>query len=174
MKTINRDTNSYTQGFEIADGILYESGGQIGRSLIRKVNLKTGAVIKSVETDKNLFAEGLTVLNDKVYQLTWQNGVCLIYDKDLNLIKKTGFKTTNGEGWGLCNNGKSLIVSDGSNKLSFLNPLFIEVAVKLKLLNLNFPGPKSNDFSSSYSTIEFRILSVSTFKSNLKSRNNLL
>jgi glutamine cyclotransferase len=126
-KTITRDTNSYTQGFEIADGILYESGGQIGRSLIRKVNPKTGAVIKSVETDKNLFAEGLTVLNDKVYQLTWQNGVCLIYDKDLNLIKKTGFKSTNGQGWGLCNNGKSLIVSDGSNKLSFLNPETLEI-----------------------------------------------
>ena len=128
MKTINRDTNSYTQGFEIADGILFESGGQIGRSLIRKVNPKTGAVIKSVETDKNLFAEGLTVLNDKVYQLTWQNGVCLIYDKDLNLIKKTGFKSTNnGEGWGLCNDGKSLILSDGSNKLSFLNSVTLEV-----------------------------------------------
>jgi glutaminyl-peptide cyclotransferase len=132
-KTISRDTNSYTQGFEIADGILYESGGQIGRSLIRKVNPKTGAVIKSIETDKNLFAEGLTILNDKVYQLTWQNGVCLIYDKDLNLLKKTGFKSTNGEGWGLCNDGKSLIISDGSNILSYLNPETLEIEKKLSV-----------------------------------------
>lgn len=137
-KTISRDTNSYTQGFEIADGILYESGGQIGRSLIRKVNPKTGAVIKSVETSKELFAEGLTVLNDKVYQLTWQNRVCLIYDKDLNLIKKTSFKSSNGEGWGLCNDGKSLIVSDGSNKLSYLNPETLEIEKEVSV----YAGPK--------------------------------
>jgi|JI7StandDraft_1071085.scaffolds.fasta_scaffold03866_4 glutamine cyclotransferase len=137
-KTISRDTNSYTQGFELADGILYESGGQIGRSLIRKVNPKTGIVIKSVDTDKSLFAEGLTILNDKVYQLTWQNGVCLIYDKDLNLIKKTSFKSSNGEGWGLCNDGKSLIVSDGSNKLSYLNPETLEIEKKVSV----YAGPK--------------------------------
>jgi glutaminyl-peptide cyclotransferase len=116
------DKKAYTQGFEIFSGVLYESGGQKGESLVRKVNLQTGQVIKSVDVDKSLFAEGLTILNDKIYQLTWQDGLCLIYDLELNLLKKTSFRSSNGEGWGLCNDGKSLIVSDGSNKLTYLNP----------------------------------------------------
>lgn len=122
INTKPHEKKSYTQGFEIFNGILYESGGQIGESLIRKVNLKTGDVLKSVDVDKSLFAEGMTILNDKIYQLTWKDGVCLIYDMELNLLKKTTFRSSNGEGWGLCNDGKSLIVSDGSNKLTFLNP----------------------------------------------------
>lgn len=122
INTRPHDKKSYTQGFEIHQGILYESGGQKGESLIRKVNLKTGEVIKNVDVDKNLFAEGLTILNGKIYQLTWQEGVCLIYDMDLNLLNKLPFRSSNGEGWGLTNDGKSLILSDGSNKLTYLNP----------------------------------------------------
>lgn len=122
LNTIPRDPKSYTQGFEILNGVLFESGGQKGESLIRKVDPKNGDVIKNVDVDKSLFAEGLTILNDKIYQLTWQDGVCLIYDLDLNLLKKTSFRSSNSEGWGICNDGKSLIVSDGSNKLSYLNP----------------------------------------------------
>ncbi len=122
LSTINRDIDAYTQGFEISDGILYESGGQFGLSLIRKVNPANGVVLKTEKISGELFGEGLTVLNDKVYQLTWQNGICLIYDKNLQLLKQTGFKSSNGEGWGLCNDGKSLILSDGTNRLMWLNP----------------------------------------------------
>lgn len=121
-QVINRDTEAYTQGLEIHNGILYESGGQTGQSLIRKVNPNNAQVLKKIKLDGELFAEGLTILNDKVYQLTWQNGICLIYDLELNQLKKINFKSSNGEGWGLCHDGKSLIISDGSNKLTYVNP----------------------------------------------------
>ncbi len=113
------DPKSYTQGLEIEDGVLYESGGQYGESLIRKVNIKTGAVIESKPIGKEFFTEGLTVLNDKVYQLTWKENVCFVYDKKLNLLDKKNFT---GEGWGICNDGKSLIISNGSNRLTYVNP----------------------------------------------------
>ena len=61
-------------------------------------------------------------MNDKVYQLTWKEGQCIIYDEDLKEIKKIGFRSTTGEGWGICNDGVSLILSDGSHKLTYLNP----------------------------------------------------
>ena len=122
LSVIPHDSKSYTQGLEISDGILYESGGQYKESLVRKVNPLTGQVIKNVALANEVFAEGLTVLNDKVYQITWQEGICYIYDKDLNQLNKTGFRSTNDQGWGLTNDGKSLIVSDGSHKLTFLNP----------------------------------------------------
>lgn len=120
--SVSHDTRSYTQGLEVLNGILYESAGQYGESTIRKVNPTSGVVIKSVSLAKEYFGEGLTVLNGKVYQLTWKEGICFVYDKDLNLLKKTNFRSANGEGWGVCNNGKSLIISDGSNKLTYINP----------------------------------------------------
>lgn len=121
-QTINRDIESYTQGLEMYNGILYESGGQLGQSLIRKVDPKSAKVLKKVNVASELFAEGLTVFKDKVYQLTWQNGICLVYDLDLNLINKINFKTPNGEGWGLCHDNTSMIISDGSNRIMYVNP----------------------------------------------------
>lgn len=126
-QTVNRDIESFTQGLEMHDGILYESGGQLNGSLIRKVDPKSAKVLKKVSLSGDLFGEGLTIMNDKVYQLTWQNGVCLIYDLDLNLLKKTSFKSSNGEGWGICHDGKYLIISDGTNKLSYINPETFEI-----------------------------------------------
>ncbi len=123
VRKIPHDAKSYTQGLEFHNGVLYESGGQYGESLIRKVNPTTGAVIKSVDVPKEFFAEGLTILDGKVYQLTWQEGIMMIYDGELNLISKSGFKSATGEGWGMCNDGKSLIISDGSNKLTWVNPV---------------------------------------------------
>jgi glutamine cyclotransferase len=122
VTTIPHDSKSYTQGLEMSGNILYESGGQYQISSVRKVNPKTGAVIKSVDLPKDVFAEGLTILDGKVYQITWKEGTCFIYDQDLKQLKKTTFRSTNGEGWGLTNDGKSLIVSDGSHRLTYLNP----------------------------------------------------
>ena len=122
LANIPHDSKSYTQGFEISGGMLYESAGQYNESTIRKLNYKTGKIIKSVLLAGEYFAEGLTIMQGKVYQLTWKEATCFIYDQDLNLVKKTSFRSTNGEGWGICNDGKSLIISDGSNKLTYLNP----------------------------------------------------
>ncbi len=126
-QTINRDIESYTQGLEIYNGILYESGGQFGQSLIRKVDPKSAKVLKKVNVASEYFGEGLTIFNDKVYQLTWQNGICLVYDLELNLLNKINFKTPNGEGWGLCHDNTNLILSDGSNRLHYVNPETFEI-----------------------------------------------
>ncbi|MBT8273790.1 MAG: glutaminyl-peptide cyclotransferase, partial [Bacteroidia bacterium] len=74
------DINSYTQGLEFYNGELYESTGQLGQSKLRKVDYKTGEVQRNVDLSKDIFGEGLTVLNDKVYQLTWQAGMGFVYD----------------------------------------------------------------------------------------------
>lgn len=122
VRKMSHDPRAYTQGLEWHNGFLYESGGQYGQSLIRKVHPGTGEVMKSVDVPQEFFAEGLTVLNGKVYQLTWQEGIMIIYDENLNLISKSGFRSATGEGWGMCNDGENIIISDGSNKLTWVDP----------------------------------------------------
>lgn len=122
IRKIAKDGKAYTQGLELYKGVLYESGGQYGESLLRKINPTTGQVIKTVELDKKYFAEGLTIFKDKLYVLTWKEHEILIFDLDLNLLDKKPLNTTTGEGWGICNDGTSLIISDGSHKLNFVNP----------------------------------------------------
>jgi glutaminyl-peptide cyclotransferase len=139
IQTITHDAKSYTQGFEIYNNIMYESSGQYSASSIRKVNLKTGQLINEKKLDPSFFAEGLTVLIGKVYQLTWKEGQCIIYDEDLKEIKKIGFRSTNGEGWGICNDGVSLIISDGSNKLSYINPETFAVEKVMEIYAGNTP-----------------------------------
>lgn len=115
------DINSYTQGLEFHNGELYESTGQYGQSKLRKVNYKTAEVLKNVNLTNQYFGEGLTILNDKLYQLTWRENTGFIYD--VNTFEKTGtFKYGKSkEGWGLCNDGTSLYKSDGTDKIYMLN-----------------------------------------------------
>lgn len=122
INTYPHDPKAYTQGLEYHDGYLYESTGRKGTSSIRKVDIKTGKVLQKVDLDSQYFGEGITIFNDKIYQLTWQAGLGFIYD--LKSFKKEGsFKYHNSlEGWGLTHNGKELIKSDGSDKIWFLDP----------------------------------------------------
>lgn len=116
------DITSYTQGLEFYEGQLYESTGQYKESKLRHVDYKTGAVIKNVDLADAFFGEGLTVLNDKIYQLTWQAGTGFVYD--VNTFEKlSSFKYGNSkEGWGICNDGKKLYKSDGTETIWILNP----------------------------------------------------
>ncbi len=115
------DIKSYTQGLEFHDGELYESSGQYGESKLRKVNYKTGEILKNINLTNQYFGEGLTILNDKLYQLTWRENTGFIYD--VNTLEKTGtFKYGKSkEGWGLCNDGTSLYKSDGTDKIYTLD-----------------------------------------------------
>lgn len=115
-------TDAYTQGLEFYNGQLYESTGQYGSSSLRKVDLETGEVLQKIDIPSNYFAEGITILNDRIYQLTWKEGVGFIYD--LESFEKTGeFQYDQSEeGWGLTNDGEILYKSDGSEKIWFLNP----------------------------------------------------
>jgi glutamine cyclotransferase len=125
FKIINEfphDITSYTQGLEFYNGELYESTGQRGESKLRKVEYKTGKVLKNVDLDKAYFGEGLTILNDNIYQLTWQSGTGFVYDVN-TLKKKSSFKYSKSkEGWGICNDKKMLYKSDGTDKIWTLNP----------------------------------------------------
>lgn len=116
------DITSYTQGLEFYNGDLYESTGQYGKSKLRKVDYKTGQVLKNINLGSQYFGEGLTIINNNLYQLTWKEGIGFIYDIDT--FEKTGSFNygKSKEGWGLCNDGKVIYKTDGTNKVWKLNP----------------------------------------------------
>lgn len=116
------DTGAYTQGLEFHQDTLYEGTGKNGRSFLRKLDYKTGKVYEQVDLDKTYFGEGITILNNKIYQLTWKSGLGFIYDLD-SFKKLDNFQYGESrEGWGLTNDGKKLFKSDGTEKIWFLNP----------------------------------------------------
>ena len=114
---------SFTQGLAFDSGILYEGTGdpdQTGATIIAEVGLKSGQIYRKSGLPAPYFGEGITILGDDLYQLTWKNQKCLVYDKKTFASKKEF--TYTGEGWGLCNDGKNLIMSDGSQRLYFRDP----------------------------------------------------
>lgn len=121
VNTYPHDKNAYTQGLEFHNGFLYETTGQRGQSVLRKVAIKTGKVLQETKLDDKYFGEGMTILNNKVHWLTWQASRGFTYD--LETFKQEGeFEYTwSKEGWGLTNNGKDLIKSDGTHRLYFLD-----------------------------------------------------
>lgn len=116
------DITSYTQGLEFKNDTLYESTGQYGESKLRKIDYKTAKVIKNKPLAKQYFGEGLTLLNSKIYQLTWRENTGFVYD--LNTFEKLSSFTygKSKEGWGLCNDGEKLYKSDGSENIWILDP----------------------------------------------------
>ena len=122
INTYPHDKNAYTQGLEYKNGYLYETTGRRGESTLRKVDIKTGEVLQKIDLAKEYFGEGMTIVNDKVYWLTWQARKGFIYD--LETFKQIGsfeYDKSN-EGWGLTHNDTEIIKSDGTNKIWFLNP----------------------------------------------------
>ena len=122
VNTYAHDITSYTQGLEFYKGDLYESTGQYGESKLRKLDYKNGTVLKNVDLSASYFGEGLSVLNDKIYQLTWKEGRGLVYDANSFEQIETFNYGQSKEGWGLCNDGQKFYKSDGSEYLWFLNP----------------------------------------------------
>ena len=137
------DKNAYTQGLEFYNNQLYESTGLNGKSTLRKSDYKSGEILNIVKLDYEYFGEGLTIINDKIYQLTWKNNIGFIYDLDFNKIGNFDYGKSK-EGWGLCNDGSFIYKSDGTNKIWILDPetleeiRFIEVLTnKSKIKNIN-------------------------------------
>jgi len=121
INTYPHDTSFYTQGLTFYNGELYEGTGlDEGKSKLMKMDLKTGKPIQKVDLDPKLFGEGVAILRDTVYQLTWKNRLVLVYTlKDLKKVKE--FRNEY-DGWGLTTDGKELIATDGSSNLYFYNP----------------------------------------------------
>lgn len=140
------DPDAFTQGLCFYKGELYESTGQYGSSSLRRVEWRTGKVQQQKSVANEFFAEGMTILNNKIYQLTWREQTGFVYD--LASLKQIRTFSYYGEGWGLTNDSAELIMSDGSNILRFIEPEEFRVAktlyvtyqvggVKRPLSNLN-------------------------------------
>lgn len=124
VKTYPHDPKAFTQGLEFHDGSLYEgTGGKDGDdffSSLRKVDYATGKVLQKYDIPREYFGEGITILGDKIYQLTWRQMTAFEYDvKDFKLLRELRYS---GEGWGLTNDGTNLIMSDGTHVIRFVNP----------------------------------------------------
>lgn len=141
INTYPHDETSYTQGLEFNKNILFESTGLRGKSKIRSLNYKTGEIINEIKLNDKYFGEGLTIMNNKIYQLTWQEDIGFVYDIDLTKVESSFSYDESVEGWGLCNNGEIFYKSDGTNKIWLLdsNDLkemdYIEVMTNKKSIN---------------------------------------
>ncbi len=143
VHTFPHDPGAYTQGLVFRDGKLLESTGQVGHSSLRRVELETGKVLQKVDVDAPYFAEGITLLKGKIYQLTWQHGLGFIYDAWT--FQKLGEFNYQGEGWGLANDGQFLILSDGSNRIRFLDPANFEVRKTIAVVDGRAPVNELNE-----------------------------
>ncbi|MBX3083670.1 MAG: glutaminyl-peptide cyclotransferase [Anaerolineae bacterium] len=129
------DAACYTQGLLPYNGVFYESCGQYGKSALRKVDPKTGAVLKNIDIPAEYFAEGLALVGNRLIQLTWKEQVAFVYDVDT--FDKVGEFKYEGEGWGLCYDGDKLYMSNGSDNLYVRDPqtFQLERTIPVKLLD---------------------------------------
>jgi glutamine cyclotransferase len=142
--TWEHDIKAFTEGLLIHDGILYESTGHEKQSWIGVVDINTGKTDKKVVLDDKYFGEGICILNNKVYQLTYTTKVGFVYD--LKTFKKLReFTIPTKEGWGMTHDGHHLIMSDGTDKLTYLDTTSLTVAKTLPVTDVNGPVQKLNE-----------------------------
>jgi glutaminyl-peptide cyclotransferase len=120
LRKIPHSVESFTQGLIYHNGYFFESTGLRGESTLQKIDPMTGKVLKKVKIADRFFAEGIAIFKSKIYLLTWVSNTCLVYD--INTFEEIQSFSYYGEGWGLASDGTSLIMSDGSNMLRFMNP----------------------------------------------------
>lgn len=146
VEVINRyphDSNCYTQGLVYRNGFLFESCGLYGQSNFRKLELESGEVLQERALDAQYFAEGLIELDGLLYLLTWKEGTAFIYNSET--FESVGQFSYSTEGWGLTTDGTALIMSDGSNKLSWLDPQSGFVAKEVHVTRDGFPIQNLNE-----------------------------
>lgn len=132
VATYPHSTDAFCQGLEITpEGTLYEGTGLRGQSMLRKVDLATGKVLQQSSLAPDYFGEGITVWGDRIYQLTWESRVGFIYDRET--FKPLGQFRYSGEGWGLTHDDESLIMSDGTSTIRFLDPKTLKVTRRIRV-----------------------------------------
>jgi len=121
LNNFSHNSDAYTQGLVMHEGSLYEGTGQYEESILAEVKLSNGSYDRKIDLPDEFFGEGVCVLGDKIYQLTWQSQTCFIYDLNtFELLDEFSYKSK--EGWGLTTDGEYLIMSDGTNILTYINP----------------------------------------------------
>jgi glutaminyl-peptide cyclotransferase len=121
VRTYPHDPNAFTQGLQFVDGVLYEGTGLNGRSSIRKVKFETGEVLQRRDVPAQYFGEGITLWKTDLIELTWKSEVAFVYDSATFQPRRTHQYV--GEGWGLTHDAVNLIMSDGSDRLRFIDPV---------------------------------------------------
>ncbi len=144
VKEYPHDPKAFTEGLEYHDGVLYESTGEYGSSDIRKVDLNTGKVLVAHKMEDRYFGEGLTILNGKLYQLTYREGKGFIYNIS-TLKQEATFSFSAPEGWGMTSNGAQLIFDDGTNVLHFIDPVTFKEVKRLSVTDERGPVNQINE-----------------------------
>jgi len=143
IHTYPHDQAAFTQGLIYLDGHLYESTGLKGQSSLREEELETGKIIAFHDVPGQYFAEGLTEWGDTLIQLTWQSHIALVYDRaSFHLLRTFPY---DGEGWGLTEDGKSLILSDGTATLRFLDPVTFHEVRRITVKDRGAPVKNLNE-----------------------------
>ena len=142
-RVLPHDRSSFTQGLELADGTLYEGTGRHGRSALRALDPGTGRVLREERLPAALFGEGITVVDDRIWQITWEEGVAIERDRaSLRELRRVRYP---GEGWGLCRDGSRLVMSDGSDRLSFRDPATFAPLGQIAVTLEGRPVPEINE-----------------------------
>ena len=143
ISTRAHDETSYIEGLQWVDGRLFESAGLYGASTLREVEPATGKIIRKRPLAKTVFGEGLTIMGNEMWVLTWKENTAYVFEPDT--FKPIRTHTYQGEGWGLTNDGQQLIMSDGSSTLRFINPKDFTTAKTLEVLDGKSPVTNLNE-----------------------------
>lgn len=143
VRAYPHDPGAFTQGLFWLDGRLYESTGLIGASTIREVDLETGRVIRQTDIPPGLFGEGIAPWGDEILSLTWQDGVGFRWDRDT--FRQTGRWNYEGEGWGLTQDGRHIVMSDGTPVLRFLDPATMREVRRVTVTSGGRPVARLNE-----------------------------
>jgi glutamine cyclotransferase len=127
INTFPHDTSSYTEGLEFHNDTLFESTGQKGNSYFRKYDYKTGKIYHQTNLEPKYFGEGITIINNKLYQLTWQEKTGFVYNATTLKLEKTFTYKKDIEGWGMTNDGKYIYQTDGTEKIWKMDPATLEM-----------------------------------------------
>lgn len=143
LSSFPHDRGAFTQGLLWHEGKLFESTGLNGSSSLRQVNMRTGVVERKVDLEDRFFGEGLTLIGDRLIQLTFRNETALVWN--LGSFERVGQYEYQGEGWGLCYDGQRLIMTDGSSQLSFRDPASFELLGRVNVLMNGDPVVRLNE-----------------------------
>ena len=167
--TYPHDIHAYTQGLVYENGYLYEGTGQYNESSLRKVDIQTGEPVILLNLPGDIFGEGITIFNDKIFQLTYKSQVGFVYEKEsFTRLQRVYYQ--NKEGWGLTTDGTRLIMSDGSNNIYFMDPEYFTELDKIEVYDSKGPANRLNElefidgkiFANIYGTYEIIVIDPAT------------